>query len=52
MSNEYDKGDCKDRHDKLEKHLEKLEGRMNWFYILAITSLLTMLVNLVKEVIS
>lgn len=48
MATEYDKADCKDLHQKIEAKLDKLETRMNWFYILAISTLVAFVLNLVK----
>lgn len=48
MSLEYDKGDCKEKHDKIDKHIERLESRMNYFYVLAISTLVALVMNFVK----
>jgi hypothetical protein len=48
MSEEYDKADCKDRHEKIDKQLEKLESRMNYFYLLAVGTLVAMVMNFMK----
>lgn len=48
MTAEYDKSDCKDLHQKIDAKLDKLEARMNWFYLLAVSTLVAFVMNLVK----
>lgn len=46
MGDEYNKGLCEERHKNIERLLMKIDentkilfGRLNWFYVLAIGSL-------------
>lgn len=52
---DIDKDDCKDYRDAINKRIDEIwkkidciESRLNWFYILAIASLATFILNIVQ----
>ena len=46
---EYNKDLCTERHQKIDKQLEQLFARLNWFYLLIIATLATSIANLVMK---
>jgi hypothetical protein len=54
---EYNKELCEKIQKEFEEkfrfvfnRLDKLDNKMNWFYILAISSLITIIINIIKDV--
>jgi hypothetical protein len=49
MGDQFNKDLCEERHKMIQDNIKTLFNRLNWFYIIAIATLVSSLANLILK---